>query len=72
MVQLKIRKTKTPTAMWPNDVDIDVQLDPVTGEYRDVVRFQQAGQADIIICVKHGGFANIANELEMAKQEYFP
>lgn len=68
---LNIKKKKLPTVMTPSDVEIDVELDPVTGEYRDIIRFSREGQEDIILYFKHGSVANIANELEATKQEYF-
>ena len=40
---LNIKKKKLPTVMTPSDVEIDVQLDPVTGEYIDIIRFSQEG-----------------------------
>ena len=33
------KKKSGPVVMWPEDVDIDVHMDPFTGEYSDVVRF---------------------------------
>lgn len=68
---LNIKKRNVPVVMTPSDVEIDVQLEPVTGEYRDIIRFSQEGMEDIVLYFKHGSVANIANELEATKQEYF-
>ena len=72
MAILKMRRKDNPIVMWPEDVDIDVHMDPFTGEYSDVVRFRQQGLNDVILRVKHGGFADIASQLESVKQELFP
>ena len=68
---LNIKKRNVPVVMTPSDVEIDVQLEPVTGEYRDIIRFSQEGMEDIVLYFKHGSVANLANELEATKQEYF-
>lgn len=68
---LNIKKKKLPTVMTPSDVEIDIQLDPVTGEYIDIIRFSQEGLEDVILYFKHGSVANLANELEATKLEYF-
>ena len=68
---LNIKKRNVPVVMTPSDVEIDVELEPITGEYRDIIRFSREGQEDVILYFKHGSVANIANELEATKQEYF-